>query len=168
MGYFDVLTNTVVRRDSQGRVLFHPMGTLSRGRLIPDEISAERLKRRVEIGYVVLLTVVIADVVIHPSLLITAIVVGAVGILCQGYFFYLGRNLEIVTERLSLGQSYDAMAANMGRPMLWVFLILSIVMLAGSVLVVQTKPIEGSLGILLFGAGAVIFARGLRYLRRSR
>lgn len=63
MDYFDGLTDTKFKTDTQGRLLFYPWGILGKGSFLPDESKKQQIRRFVRLYYIMFLPAIIGTIV---------------------------------------------------------------------------------------------------------
>jgi Ca2+/Na+ antiporter len=168
MGYFDALSSACFKTAQDGRRLFFPWGVLGRGYVIESEQDSKRIEHEIKIFMIVSLILVIGFGQFGfylQSFVVAALLIGVYVVRA----WYLLRRLQRSDERLSLKESTASQARAHSALSLWLLEISSLVMLGGSVLMFFSAPekrLVAFAGIVLFGAGAALFA--IQLVQRNR
>jgi hypothetical protein len=163
MGYFEALTSSAFKTTADGRRLFFPWGVLARGYELASEQDYERLRRQVKAYMIVSLVLVIGLGVLGAHLLAGIVVV----LLLVSYVVWVQfvlRGLRPSEERLSMHESMTTQAVTHSAGMLWAMLVVSLLFVAGGLVILAVDPGEWFLALastLLFGACAIMVARML-------
>lgn len=172
--YFDSLVNPLFARDSQGRFVFYPYGALGRGRILPDEATAERIRRRVRVGYMLFFLILIPAMGYFGAtfgaggtrftvmeLLGFIALGGIVGLAFQLYMRSLVRGRPVSDERLTFRSTWQTQARTLGRGWLTGLLIVSILLVLSGLAALAIDPrgnlVAGLTSIVMFGLCAVLF-----------
>jgi hypothetical protein len=163
VGYFDALTSSSFKTAPDGRRLFFPYGVLGRGYVLGSEQEYERLRWQIKIFTIVTLVLILAAAGMRAFW-----VAGVVTALLIAFYLvwvrFLLRGLQPTDERLSLEESMTSQARTHNVAMLWAMEILSLLFVAGGVLMLALDPGNWLLALAsigFFGACAVAFARML-------
>jgi hypothetical protein len=167
MGYFDALSSTCFKTAQDGRKLFFPWGVLGRGYVIESEQASKRIAHEIKIFMIVSLILVIGFGEFgfyQQSFVVAALLIGAYAVRA----WYLIRRLPRSDERLSLKESTAAQARAHSALSLWLLEIASLVLGGGIWMFfgAPEKRLVAFAGIVLFGAGAALFA--IQLVQRNR
>lgn len=176
MRYFDGISAPLFKNDAEGRPLFFPAGIWSKGRILPDEMTAAALRRRVTMAYAALFLIGIPILVVfnnNAADLRGYAMIGlgalAVSLLFTLFLFAQVRGLPLATERMTMKEAQQKQLAAMGPGMIKGLLVVSLLLAASSVAVLFFEPAmlwAGVIGLIMFGGCAGIFTMQLR--NRSR
>ncbi|MEZ5852487.1 MAG: hypothetical protein R3D68_17785 [Hyphomicrobiaceae bacterium] len=176
--YFDSLAASMFKTDDQGRTLFFPAGIWSKGRVIGDEASAQRLRDRVRKAYMAMFMIgipllVTAFQLIPGAGLLTYVGLGVVfGLIFNLYIFSLSRGLERTDVHMTLREAQNAQAFAIGKGWLITLAITSGVLATGGAVMAfaasGAERWQGALGFVFFAACLAVFLMQLRKLRASR
>lgn len=171
MGYFRGLTSSSFKTTEDGRRLFYPWGVLGRGYLVGSEENYGRLRKQMK-TYIVVSVVLI---IVAPSLFrgfnlgVSAALAGVCLAFYLTWMCILLPSLNATDEGLSLKESMTSQARAHGPIVLWLLTIVSLVLVAGGVLMFVAQPgsrLIALVPILFFGFCAALFIRML-LLRRT-
>jgi hypothetical protein len=169
MGYFDAVISGWFKTTADGRRLFFPWGTLSRGYAIPSEEEFQRLRRHLKAYVVVSLPLIIVAINWKGCLGGAAIV----PILTVPYFLWTQsqcRRLRRTDEKLTLRESTAIQARAHSTVDLRLLEFFSLGFVGAGVLILLVDPSNWLLAagpIAFFGLCAVIFGRMLSIKRRE-
>lgn len=174
MGYFDGLTAASFKKDAQGRELFFVWGKLGKGRIIPSEADRAWVRRYLKLYYVGVLVAIV------PMLMISGEPMQGRWLLTLGIFMLLAiagliplwmrvRAWPLAGERLTYGEAISASAKAHGAVSLSILVVLSILLVVGSLFVAlyTDGTVVGTLGVLFFGACFGLFIWMLSARRRG-
>jgi hypothetical protein len=166
MRYFDALAAGAFKRDGEGRSLFFPWGSIGAGYVIHGEADRERvhgaLVRMHQAAHAAIVPLFLAPLwlpfaLLPPSFLAYAAWVRSVT-----------SRWEQSPERLSLDESLVNQARLLPRPVLWVFLAVSLVFTLGGAHMLATDPehrLIAAANLFISGAFTVFSWRMLRAAR---
>ncbi|AVM75484.1 hypothetical protein MSR1_30170 [Magnetospirillum gryphiswaldense MSR-1] len=129
MGYFKGMASGSFKKDSLGRTVFFPNGIFGRGRIIENEQTAERFKKRITWIYIVtFIPVFLLGFFFIPRLgwWIIPIVLIA-GFAMWVMIFFMVRQYPFSEERLSYVESLRNQAKGTGKITLWILFVLCLV-----------------------------------------
>lgn len=167
--YFDSLVAPLFKKDDQGRTLFFPAGIWSKGRIIPDEATGERLRKGIRRGYMVLFGLLIPLFAIGNAFLsrgsngwMYPIIGGLlIGLAFQAYTFTLARGLPVSDNRLSYKEAVTSQSRALGAGWLKALAIGSALFVLGSlamtILGSGSDRLVGLAGMALFGGCLALF-----------
>lgn len=174
MGYFDGLTAASFKKDAQGRELFFVWGKLGKGRIIPSEADGAWVRRYLKLFYIGVLVAIV------PMLMISGEPMQGRWLLTLGIFMLLAiagliplwmrvRAWPLAGERLTYGEAISASAKAHGAVSLSILVVLSILLVVGSLFVAlyTDGTVVGTLGVLFFGACFGLFIWMLSARRRG-
>lgn len=139
MGYFEGLAEACFKKDEAGRTIFYPLGVLAKGRVLPDSLTEDRVRRFMIRYYKVTLPVTILLAAFHKwGLLVTAAIVSFI-------WFYLfcrktTAHLPISDSKLTLREGYASSAKAHNKITLWVLFVVSILFIAGGLFLTIAAP----------------------------
>ncbi len=176
--YLDRFTARHFKEDEHGRPHFYPMGNFTSGRVLPDAVVAERMRRTVWASYLVLIAALApaafsAIAFFHHMSwrgMMAFVVLSVVCGLCfTGWLMLIARGGAKSDSPLGLGESSQNQAKAMGRSGLVWSMTTSVVLGVASMLVVLAQPAAMSrvvalLSVALFGACAIYCWLQLRAL----
>lgn len=171
MGYFEGLTSSSFKTTEDGRRLFFPWGVLGRGYLVGSEDDYGRLRKQVKTYMVVslLLIIVAPNLFREYNVGVSVALTGACLVFYLAWMGILLPRLNAADEGLSLKESMTSQARAHGPIVLWLLTIVSLVLVAGGLLMFVAEPgsrLVALASILFFGFCAAMFIRML-LLRRS-
>lgn len=167
-GYFNALTSSSFKIGTDGRRLFFPWGVLGSGYVIPSEGAYERLRTQLTIYLVTAMALIIGATVFHSVL--TSAAVG--GLMTAFYAAWIGtvrRGWTLSAESMTVQDGIAAQARTHTAATLWALEITSLVLVAGSLLMLvmgQTHWLMAVFSMGLFSGCAAVYARML-LLRRD-
>lgn len=168
MGYFDGLTSGNFKTAEDGRRLFFPWGYLGRGYVLASEQDGERMRRQLKMYYLVLLLAIVGVSSAHAFILSAA--VAGLGIVF--YTIWARRQvagLQPAGETLSYRESSASQARAFGARSLWVLEIVSLLFVAGGILIYVTDPASRPMALLtLIFFGCCAAAIGYMLVIRGR
>jgi hypothetical protein len=175
MGRLDSLLSFTFMRAPDGRGLFFPFGSVTRGYVIGSQLDYDRLRRRTKIGLIVAFVLVAIGRLAIAWLALPRhvfdLVVVAVAVAMVAYMQYLLRGLASPAERLSRQATVTFQARGRSLASLMWPMIGSIAFVALCVILLAINPTANRLvameGILFFGFCAVILTSMLIARRRS-
>lgn len=170
MGYFDALSSSSFKKDESGRSIFYPWGVLGKGRVLPDTGTESRVRAFV-IKYYVISVLVLLVVGVAAGWVFALVLVP---FLLLWYHFRsraLTAGFPEAVARLTLKESYAGAARAHNGKVLWLFLVFSILLAAGGLLILLAGStgydrIHGAVILLFFGLCAVAIG-GMIRARRS-
>jgi hypothetical protein len=169
MGYFEGLVSSSFKTTEDGRRLFFPWGVLGRGYTVGSEEHYSRLRNQVKAYTVVsLLAVIVTPNFFRGYTVALAWVVLSIAFYAAWMWVLLPR-LQRADEGLSLKESMTSQARGHGPVGLWLLTIVSLVFVAGGVLMFVTEPGSRTVALvatLFFGLCAAMTIRML-VLRRT-
>ena len=167
--YVDRFTARHFNEDEHGRTHYLPMGRFTSGRLLPDAVVAERVRRTVWVSYLVLV-VAIAPVAFslvfffHRMSWRGLMVIGALsvvsGLSCGGWLQVLARGFPKSDGSSILRDGPLSPAKTMGGSGLALSMTISMALGVASIVLVLAQPAATSralalLSVALFGACAI-------------
>jgi hypothetical protein len=164
-GFLDKTTDARFRRDSQGRLIFFPMGFGS-GRIVPDAATEAVLRRgcrrlmiAIFVGVIPVLSVLNA-VYQLKGLGFLAFFAGAVvlGFASQLYPLWLSRGLARADERLSYAGAMQGSLDRFGKTFLIFGLVASGIMTASAAFMLVYQPTRAEVDPVAMGVAFVVFA----------
>jgi hypothetical protein len=145
MGLFSSFSDGMTKTDAHGRRVFFPFGMMGRGRVLPDQLTEQRLRRFLTVStiLVIVVSIILSRVVNFWSGLVLAIV-GAGAI--QAYLYVQIRGFPISDTRLTYAD-----VSRSTRKALFVLALIGAVFTACSFAVLILVPNTGLTG---FGVAA--------------
>ncbi len=184
MSIKNMLTAALFKQDDAGRTVMYPNGAMGRGYLVPDDATAEKMRR------VVMWLVIAAGLVggIGMQVLMLAygqvyqwtaepwiVAVSALVIFCVGYRLAMRtitRRMTPATQRMGTVEALRRQAEAMPRWYLWTIAVFAPLMVIGSVawMITGTSMANyalGFVGIILFGIIMAQAIHGLKHRPRT-
>ena len=149
MGYFDGLTDSSFKTDSEGRIIFYPRGILGKGYIIPTERKKNDLRNLLKKYYMVSLPVIIGSGLAVGwlfSLILIPILILCFLLVVKKYT----KDLEITENKLKLKESFQNSANSHNIGTLWFMFTCSLLFLVASIFILLSKPEGLFVGILVF------------------
>jgi hypothetical protein len=169
MGYLDSFADPLFKTDDQGRIVFFPSGKLAKGRIVPDQATATRLRNTVKYGMPVLIVLVVAAVLWFGMPIGLAVAVG-IGVLYQVFMQIQVRNLPRSDARLTFAEVRERQARALGLRWLIPMAIISAILAASAAFLAATDPESlyvGLFGAVFFGVCLVAFLYMIRLRGRA-
>ncbi len=168
MGYFDALAASSFKDLENGKRAFYPWGRFGKGYEIQTEEQYEALRRFVIRYYIVVLPLgILAGAFRVWFALVVLVPLSVLVFVLKSRKLTSG--LPRTDEKLTFKDSYENQARRHSPVMLWGMLIMSLLFVAGGV-VLMAGPGEILIGLLaigFFGACATVFAWMLLARRRA-
>jgi hypothetical protein len=167
MGYFDALAASSFKNLENGKRAFYPWGKLGKGYELSSDEQYESFQRFVIRYYMIVLPLGIAAGVLRHWVVLAVILPGAM----VAYTVIVKRktrDLPRTDVKLTFKDSYENQARKQSPWILWPLLVVSLLFVAGGLLVVATpgKFGVGLLCVAFFGACAA--AAGWMLILRRR
>jgi hypothetical protein len=184
MSMQDVLTSPLFKRDEAGRVVMYPNGALGGGYVVPDAETERRMRRTLMwavIGAglfggfgITILSAFFGQVyewTLAPWLIAIA-ALAAFNFAYRAMAKRLARGMTPAAERLGTVEALKRQAEAMPRWFLWLNIILSPLLVVGSVMWMMTESsvmsyVVGPLGVALFVTTTMQAVYGLRRARAT-
>ncbi|HWW99406.1 hypothetical protein [Collimonas sp.] len=153
MGYFDGLANSNFKKSQDGHTLFFPWGVLGRGRVLPDEAAADKVRGFVKRYYKISL----------PTTIVVCVVAGWIWAMplavIFGFWFYFGTRALVAAypysdDKLTLKQGYANAATGHNQFVLWLLFIVSVLFVAGGIFIAYAARSPGQ---IMLGMASIIF-----------
>lgn len=174
MGYFDGLTATAFKRDSQGRDLFFIWGKLGKGRVVPTEADGASVRGYLKNYYVCLIVgivpmILLAGETFEPRWFLAIGIFMLLALAALVPLFLRTRHWAVADERLTYREAMSASAAAHGAGSLWFLIVLSGLFVTGGLFLVLKSDavLIGALCVLFFGACLGVFVWMLIVRRRG-
>jgi hypothetical protein len=179
MSIQDMLTSPLFKRDEAGRVVMYPNGALGGGYFVPDTATERRMRRTLMWAVIgsglfggigmVILTAFFGQVyewTLAPWLIAMAALV-AFNFAYRMVAKRLARGMTPAAGRLGMVEAFKRQAEAMPRWYLWFSIILSPLLVVGSLMWMMAEPsvmsyLVGSFGIVLFAAATAQAVYGFR------
>jgi hypothetical protein len=170
MGYFDGLASGSLKKNSEDQTVFYPFGILGKGYILPDQPAEQRIRAFLVRYYKISLPV---------SIVFTNFswVWATIAVIIFAAWFYFGTkalvaNYQQSDSTLTLRESFTNSAVTHNAFTLWIFLIFSFLLLAGSILIVVTanstkQQLIALTSVVFFGTTSAAIAYML-WSRRKR
>lgn len=159
MGYFDGLVSGSFKKDETGQTVFFPYGVFGRGKLAPSEDAAQSLKSGLKIYYMIALPVIIVVSILAGFLMS----LGAAAALMVVYEVWVRAKTSGWARsraRLTYAESTTNSANALGKGLLILLLVCSLVFVVAGAAIAITRPearLVGLLSTVFFGACALAF-----------
>ena len=155
MGYFDALASSSFKNLENGKRAFYPWGKFGKGYELQSEAQYVAVKRLVVSYYVAGLPLAVLAAV-SRNWIVLAVVLPLILLV---YFLLIRhhiRGLPVAGEKLTFKDSYEAQARRHNPIVLWLLLVLSLVFVAGGLLILLDggDVLTALLCIAFFGACA--------------
>lgn len=167
MGYFDGLVNSSFKKDSSGRSVYYAWGIFGKGRVLEDARTEEKLRAFLKKYYIAVILLATGLVAVSGLMYLLLLLIPLLTV----WFIHTTRALlsqcPVSDEKLTIKDSYSAVAAVTNEFVIWLFLLCSLIFAAGGTWI-MLRPVAlgarlaGALCMLLFGAGAAALAYMLR------
>jgi hypothetical protein len=176
MGYFDALANASFKTTADGQLLFYPYGSLGRGYIIPTKAEFDKLRRTYK--YIWIVTLLLIIIAVWISLFVTSIsfpfivlpVLLAFVIAYMVWARLQCQTLALSSEKLTYGESISNETRGLSSGFLWVFEILSILLILYGLVLLIADPSQWLLAlglIVVFAACAYLWARMILIKKRQ-
>jgi hypothetical protein len=167
VGYFDAIASSSFKETKSGRMAFYPWGRFGKGYETQTEAQYQALKRFVIRYYVAMVPLGIAAGVFRLWIAIALLLPVSILIYVLAVRT-LTRDLPRTDEKITMKDSYEAQARRHSPAVLWAMLIVSLLFVAGGVVLISGpgELLAGLLAIVFFGACAAVFAWMLLVRRR--
>jgi len=160
MNLFSDATEVAFQTDSRGRTLFFPWGVISKGYVVPDAGTEQRIKTFYKYYYLIGMVAVILCLVLlgWP----VAIVLGVVG------FAWYAIQVRIYVRRcdpadVSVREHMEDIARKYNLPALWgLFAVSVVIVLFGGAVLLMGELVAGITFMLVFGLFAGLYGTLLR------
>ncbi len=176
MGYFDAITSASFKKSAGGQLLFYPYGILGRGYVVPSEAEFEKLRRSYKYMWVVsfvLIFVVVWILLAATTTWLPFIFLPVVAIYLIAFMLWVRarcRNLAPSGEKMTYTEAISNETRGLSSRFLWVFEILSILLILYGVILLIADPSQWLLAlvmIVVFAACAFVWARMIRMKQRQ-
>jgi hypothetical protein len=174
MGYFDGLTATAFKKDSQGRDLFFIWGRLGKGRVVPTEADGASVRSYLKNYYICILIGIVPMLMLagesfEPRWFLAIGIFMALSLAALVPLFLRTRQWAVADERLTYREAMSASAAAHGAATLWLLTAVGALFVAGGLflLLATDAKLIGLLCVLFFGACLGVFIWMLVTRRRG-
>ena len=158
--YSDLLTTGYIKTGADGRKTFYPWGIFGKGYAFPSDAAYERLNDLLKIFTVITLAIIM-PVAVPGNYGAAAALLGLSLVFYAIWISFEVRKLQRSDEKMNYVEGYTNVARLMPGWLLWVFEILSLLLLAGGIVMLVTEPSRwlAALGVILFfGLCAAVYA----------
>ena len=158
--YSDLLTTGYIKTDADGRKILYPWGIFGKGYAFPSDAAYERLNDLLKIFTVITLAIIM-PVGVPGNYGAAAALMGLSLIFYAVWISFEVRKLQRTDEKMNYIEGYTNIARLMPGWLLWTFEIVSLMFVAGGVIMLIVEPRRwlAALGaILFFGLCAAVYA----------